>query len=247
VAQGFSQVPGVDYFDTFVPVAWLASIRAVLAFAAAENLETGQIDIKGAYLNGELTDGETIYMRQAPGYAEGRLVCRLKKPLYGLKQSGRRWYQKLVEIMEKLLFVRCEVDQSVFYRRDEGKGILIIILVHVDDCSVTASSQLLINHFKKMITRHIEITDLGELHWILGIKVKRIRENKQLLLSQRSYIDSILRRYGFDDLKPVSTPMDPNVKLTSTQLPATLEDIAIMRNTPYHEAVGSLMYASLRS
>ena len=115
VAQGFSQVPSVDYFDTFAPVARLASIRAVLAFAAAENLETGQIDIKGAYLNGELTDGETIYMQQAPGYAKGKLICRLKKPLYGLKQSGRRWYQKLVEIMEKLLFVRCEVDQAVFY------------------------------------------------------------------------------------------------------------------------------------
>jgi hypothetical protein len=101
----------------------------------------------------------------------------------------------------------------------------------------------LINHFKKMIKRHVEITDLSELHWIL----KRVRENKQLLLSQRSYIDSILRRYGLDDLKPVSSPMDPNIKLTSAQCPATMEDIATMRNTPYHEAVGSLMYASLGS
>jgi len=245
VAQGFSQVPGIDYFDTFAPVARLASIRAVLAFAAADDLETGQIDIKGAYLNGELTDEEVIYMRQAPGYAEGKLVCRLRKPLYGLKQSGRRWYQKLVEIMEKLLFVRCEVDQAVFYRRDEGKGILIIVMVHVDDCSIVASSLPLIDHFKRMIKRQVEITDLGELHWILGVEVKRVRENKQLLLSQRSYIDSILRRYGLDDLKPISTPMDPNVKLTSAQSPTTIEDIAVMRNTPYHEAVGSLMYASL--
>ena len=70
VAQGFSQVPGVDYFDTYAPVARLASIRTVLAFAAAEDLETGQIDIKGAYLNGELTDEEVIYMKQPPGYAE---------------------------------------------------------------------------------------------------------------------------------------------------------------------------------
>jgi hypothetical protein len=88
VAQGFSQVPGIDYFDTFVPVARLASIRSVLAFAASENLETGQIDIKGVYLNGELTPEEIIYMRQPPGYAQGNLVCRLRKTLYGLKQSG---------------------------------------------------------------------------------------------------------------------------------------------------------------
>jgi hypothetical protein len=117
--------------------------------------------------------------------------------------------------MEKLMFVRCEVDQAVFYRRDEGKGILIVVLVHVDDCSIVASSQALIDHFKHMIKRRVEITDLGKLHWILGIEVKRVRENRQLLMSQRSYIDSILRCYRLDDLKPVSTPMDPNAKLTS--------------------------------
>ena len=99
VAQGFSQVPGVDYFDTFAPVARLASICTVLAFAAAEDYETGLIDIKGAYLNGELTEDEVIFMKQPPGYEEvgmdGRVrVLRLRKTLYGLKQAGRRWYHK---------------------------------------------------------------------------------------------------------------------------------------------------------
>ena len=213
VAQGFSQIPGVDYFDTFAPVARLASIRTVLAFAASEDLETGQIDIKGTYLNGELTENERIYMRQPPGYAKGSLVCKLHKTLYGLKQSGRRWYQKLVEIMTALKFERSEVDQAVFYRRDERRGILIIVLVHVDDCSIVASSQPLIDRFKIEIKKHVEITDLGALHWILGIKVQRVRESRKILLSQRSYIDSTLRRYGLDDLKPISTPMDPNIRL----------------------------------
>ena len=115
VAQGFSQVPGVDYFDMFALVAHLASIRAVLAFVASDNLETGQINIKGAYLNGKLTNAEHIYMRQPPGYAEGPLVCKLNKTLYGLKQSSCRWYQKWVEIMTALKFERSEVDQAVFY------------------------------------------------------------------------------------------------------------------------------------
>jgi hypothetical protein len=217
VAQGFSQIPGVDYFDTFTPVARLASIRTVLAFAATEDLEIGQIDIKGAYLNGELTDNEHIYMRQPPGYAQGPLVCKLHKTLYGLKQSGRHWYQKLVEIMTALKFMRGEVDQAVFYRRDVGKGILIIVLVHVDNCSIVATTQPLIDRFKIEIRKHVEITDLGALHWILGVEVRRIREERKILLSQRSYIDSILRCYGFDDLKPISTPMDPNIRLTSAQ------------------------------
>ena len=135
VAQGFSQVPGVDYFDTFAPVARLASIRTVLAFAAAEDYETGQIDIKGAYLNGKLTEDEVIFMKQAPGYEEtaedGRVkVLRLWKTLYGLKQAGRRWYQLLVMIMSKLGFLRCEGDQAVFYRRCEKTKVLIIVLVH---------------------------------------------------------------------------------------------------------------------
>jgi len=93
VAQGFSQVPGIDYFDTFAPVAKLAAIQSVLAMAAAEDLELHQIDIKGAYLNGELTGCEVIFMQQPPGYhapGSAKLVCRLRKTLYGLKQSGCR-------------------------------------------------------------------------------------------------------------------------------------------------------------
>ena len=247
VAQGFSQVPGVDYFDTFAPVARLASIRAVLAMAAVHDLELHQVDIKGAYLNGKLTNDEVIYMKQPPDYpapnSKGQ-VCRLLKTLYGLKQSGRRWYQRLVEILVEFLgFLRCEVDQAVFYKR-VGTS-LIIVLVHVDDCTIVATALPLINDFKANLVNHVEITDLGELHWLLGIEIRRERERRLIFLSQRSYLDSILTRYGLQDLKPLSIPMDPNVRLTSMQSPSTTQDFARMRNVPYHEAVGSLMYAAL--
>jgi len=165
-------------------------------------------------------------MHQPPGYANGLFICKLKKTLYGLKQSGRRWYQKLVGFMTDLRFARSEVDQAVFYQRDVGKGILIIVLVHVDDCSIVGSSQPLIDRFKIEIEKRVEITNLGELHWILGIEVKHIPEDRKILLSQRSYIDSILRRYGLDDIKPISTPTDPNIRLTSAQSPTTSDDIA---------------------
>jgi hypothetical protein len=101
-----------------------------------------------------------------------------------------------------------------------------------------ATSKLLIDSFKISIAKQVEITDLGELHWILGIEVRRERENKKILLSQRAYLDSILRRYGFEDVKPVSLPMETSIKLTSSQSPSTTEEIARMRNIPYHEAVG---------
>jgi len=172
-------------------------------------------------------------------------VCHLQKSLYGLKQAGRHWYQKLVDIMARLGFMRCKGDQAVFFMRSEEQNVLMVMLVHIDDCTIVGNKQSLIDKFKAEISKHIEITDLGKLHWILGIEVHRIQEEGKILLSQRTYINSILRRFGFDDLKPVSTSMDPNIQLTTAQLPTTTEEFAQMRNIPYHEAVGSLMYASL--
>ncbi|TFY50793.1 hypothetical protein EVG20_g11324 [Dentipellis fragilis] len=233
VAQGFSQVPGVDYFDTYAPVAKLPSMRTVLALATQQDLELHQIDIKGAYLNGELTADEVIYMKHPPGYtpadAEGR-VLRLRKTLYGLKQSGRRWYQKLTWIfVDRLGLVRCQVDQAVFYRRDESST--LIVAVHVDDCTIAATSKELVESFKAKVREFVEVTDLGELHWLLGIEVKRDRDARTIHLSQHSYIDSIIRRFNLEDAKPV-----PHLRLP---------EYAIMRDVPYREAVGALMYASL--
>jgi len=185
-------VPGVDYFDTFAPVAKLASIRTILAIAAELDLELHQIDIKGAYLNGELTDEEQIYMRQPPGYEIPGLAqkaCHLLKTLYGLKQSGRRWYQKLVDILVgKLKFECCSVDEAVFFCKVGDE--LMVILVHVDDCTIASNSLDAIVKFKQGIQNHVEISDMGELHWLLGLEIKRNRQLRTLSISQRAYIDS---------------------------------------------------------
>lgn len=250
VAQGYLQVPDVDYFDTYAPVANLASIRTVFALAARLDLELHQIDIKGAYLNGELTKDEVIYMCQPPGFESKECpnqVCRLRKTLYGLKQSGRRWYQKLVEILvDKLGLTQCDVDQAVFFSRS-ASGELVIVVVHIDDCTIGASTIHLITALKDKICTYVEITDLGDLHWLLGIEVTRNRESRTLSLSQKSYLDSIIRHFGFEELKPVSNPMEPSTKLHSGQSPSTGTEYAAMKHIPYREAVGSLMYASLSS
>jgi Reverse transcriptase (RNA-dependent DNA polymerase) len=95
------------------------------------------------------------------------------------------------------------------------------VLVHVDDCTTAATSIILVDHFKTEIAKHVEITDLGKLHWLLGIEIRRDREKRTIHLSQRSYIDSILRRYNLQDLKPISTPMETHIKLSTSQSPAT--------------------------
>jgi len=250
VAQGFSQVPGIDFFNTYAPVATLASIRTVLALSARQDYELHQIDIKGAYLNGKLTEDEVIYMCQPPGFespTHPQKVCCLRKTLYGLKQSGRHcWYQRLVEILvDELGFTQCAVDQAVFFRRREESSEHVIIVVHVDDCTIAAKSMKEAVELKTMIRKHVEITDLGELHWLLGIEVTCDQDKCVISLSQRTYIDSIIHRFNFDELKPVSNPMEPSTKLHSGQSPSTGAKFTAMHHIPYCEAIGSLMYASL--
>jgi hypothetical protein len=120
-----------------------------------------------------------------------------------------------------------------------------VVVVHVDDCTIAAEKLESVVAFKAGVGKHVEVSDLGELHWLLGIEVKRDREARTLHLSQRAYIDSILRRYGLDELKPASTPMETTTHLTSMQSPTTTREIALMRDIPYDAAVGSLMYCAI--
>src|SRR3984885_14747309 len=124
--------------------------------AAAEDMELHQIDIKGTYLNGELTEREKIFMQQPPGYhapdSTHKVRC-LHKTLYGLKQSGRCWYQKLVDIMLKLRFMRCDIDQAMFFKQDRRN--LMVVLMHIDNCTIAATMINLISHFKSKIAKHV--------------------------------------------------------------------------------------------
>ena len=115
----------------------------------------------------------------------------------------------------------------------------------MDDCTITWSKHELIDELKTCIKEFVEITDMGELHWLLGIKVKRDQEACTISLSQHSYTDSIFCHFSFKDLKPITTPMDPNVKLSTAQSPSTSAQYAAMQNIPYCKAVGVLMYMML--
>ena len=137
--------------------------------------------------------------------------------------------------MLKLTFTRYDVNQAVFFKWDG----------HVNDCTFTATSIILINHSKAEIAKHVETIGLGELHWLLGIEIRCDHEKCAIYLSQHLYIDSILCHYNLQDLKPVSTPMETHIKLSTSQSPATTAQFAQMHDVQYHKAVRSLMYASL--
>ena len=170
------QVYGEDYLDTFSPVAKLSSFRTILAFATQYDWDIETFDFNGAYLNGDLNQDEEIYMQPPPGYesaGEG-MVMRLHKSLYGLKQAGRRWYDTLARVLADLGFRVSQADPGVFQAQVEGDT--LILAIHVDDCMFTGSSSNLVATYKKKIHAIYPLTDLGPIHWLLGIKITQDRE-----------------------------------------------------------------------
>ena len=245
VARGFTQVYGTDYYDTYSPVARLASFRMVLALAARHDWEIEAFDFNSAYLNGELGADEEIYMQEPPGYETGGggSVKRLHKALYGLKQAGRKWYDALSQALTKLGFRTSSADPGVFTARVEKE--ILVLAVHVDDCILTGSSAKLISEYKQKLNEQYSLTDLGPVHWLLGIKVTRDREARTISLSQSAYIKAILARFFLSDTKPSDTPMAPGANYSKKDSPTSPTEMARMRKVPYREAIGSLMYASI--
>jgi len=160
VACGFTQRFGINYFDTYSPVARLASIRTILAIAARNDWEINTFDFNGAYLNGELNDNEQIYMEPPPRYGnQGEIVKFLLKSLYGLKQAGRKWYDTLVHTLADLGFHISDADPGVFYAHDRDD--ITMLASHVDDCVITRTSKELIADYKQHLNAIFSLTDLG--------------------------------------------------------------------------------------
>ena len=245
VARGFTQVYGEDYYDTFSPVAKLSSFRLIMGLAARFSWEIDSFDFTGAYLNGELDADEEIYMEEPPGYESQGVdtVKRLWKSLYGLKQAGRKWYEALVSALTDIGFQVTQADPGVFYMRQENR--ILILAVHVDDCILTGTSQTLIDVYKKKLHSRYELIDLGPVNWLLGIKITRNRAKKTISLSQKSYIDTILKRFGLEDAKAYATPMVPGTTYSKSDCPSTPAEADRMKKVPYRKAIGSLMYASV--
>ncbi|GJS98763.1 zinc finger, CCHC-type containing protein [Tanacetum coccineum] len=211
VIQGFRQKEGIDYFDTYAPVARITTIRLLLALAAIHNLVIHQMDVKTAFLNGDLD--EEVYMKQPEGFVmpgNEHKVCKLVKSLYGLKQAPKQWHQKFDEVVLSSGFHLNQSDKCVYSKFDNsGKG--VIICLYVDDMLIFGTDQNQVDKTKKFLSSRFSMKDMGEADIILGIKIKR--ENKGIVITQSQYIEKILKKFNREDCSPVSTPMDPVEKL----------------------------------
>ncbi|CAN1815372.1 Retrovirus-related Pol polyprotein from transposon TNT 1-94, partial [Linum perenne] len=211
VARGFTQSYGVDYEETFAPVAKLNTVRVLMSLAVNLDWPLYQLDIKNAFLNGELA--EEVYMKMPPGIStsEDGSVCRLRKALYGLKQSPRAWFERFTKVVKAGGYYQCQTDHTMFVKH-AGSGKISILIVYVDDIVITGDDEEEITSLKKQLAKEFELKDLGELKYFLGIEVARSK--KGIVLSQRKYILDLLNETGFLGGKPAETPMEQNKKLS---------------------------------
>ena len=233
-AKGHKQQPGIDYNEAFAPVARHDTIRLVIALAAQKSWPIFQLDVKSAFLHGDLQ--EEVYVDQPPGYVcQGNetKVYKLRKALYGLKQAPRAWYSHIEAYFLKSGFQKCPYEPTIF-KKSESEGKLLIVCLYVDDLIYTGNDSAMFDAFKSSMMKEFAMTDLGMLHYFLGIEV--IQSSDVIFLSQGKYAQDILAKVQLQHCNSVGTPIDLGLKLTKDPEGKKIDNIL------YKQMVGSLMY-----
>ena len=215
----------------------------MLELANAKDWEINQLDVKSAYLNGTIdTD---IYMTQPEGFADSShpdYVCKLKRSLYGLKQSARCWYNTLDKFLVSSGYRKSNADNCIYIKsvkKDDGKISFVILSVYVDDLMLISNDIEMLKAEKACLCERFEMVDQGEVHSIFGMLIKRDQAAKTLFISQPSYLENTLKRFGMENCKPVSTPLEVGKKFCKLTEGAEPFDSRI-----YQKAIGCLTYAS---
>ncbi|WKA04180.1 hypothetical protein VitviT2T_022237 [Vitis vinifera] len=243
VVKGFNQKKGIDFDEIFSPVVNMSSIRVVLGLAASLDLEIQQMDVKTAFLHGDLD--KEIYMEQPEGFVlKGKedYVCKLKKSLYGLKQAPRQWYKKFESVMGEQGYRKTTSDHCVFVQKFSDDD-FVILLLYVDDILIVGRNVSRIDNLKKQLSKSFAMKDLGPVKRILSIIIERDRASKKLCMLQEQYIEKVLARFNMSKAKVVSSPLASHFKLSSRHSPSTDKEKEDMRRVSYASALGSLMYA----
>ncbi|RVW37574.1 Retrovirus-related Pol polyprotein from transposon RE1 [Vitis vinifera] len=233
VVKGYSQVFGVDFSETFAPVARLDTIRMLLALTAQKGWKTYQLDVKSAFLNGYLQ--KEIYVEQPEGFqvkGQEEKVYLLKKALYGLKQAPRAWYSRIDEHLQSLGFVKSPSEATLYVKGTDAN--LIVVSVYVDDLLVTGSNEKLVKEFKAEMLKVFEMTDLGLMSYFLGMEVKQ--DHGGVFISQKKYAKEILNKFHMDDCKRTSTPMNQKEKFSKDDGTEKVDE------SQYRSLIGCLMY-----
>lgn len=238
VINGFTQKHGTDFFDTYSPVTKIADVRGLIALAAIHNLVIHHMDVKTAFLNGDLK--EEIYMKQPEGFivpGQEHKVCKLRKSLYGLKQAPKQWYEKFNNTLvdhgfrANTSFIVNTSDSCVYTKLIDSD--CVIICLYVDDMLIFGTSLKVVIEIKEFLSSKFEMKDLGETNVILGIKIQKIENG--FSLSQAHYVEKILRKFNSFDVVPARTPYDPSIHLKKNRGTSVSQ-------SEYTKIIGSVMY-----
>jgi transposase InsO family protein len=233
VCKGYAQIEGLDFDETFAPVARLEAIRMFLAYACHKKFKVYQMDVKSSFLNGDLK--EEVYMEQPEGFQlsdNPDFVCKLKKALYGLKQAPRAWYYRLDKYLQDKGFKRGTIDNNLYIKTEDND--LLIVLVYVDDIIFGSNNASLVQWFASAMQSEFEMSMIGELSFFLGLQITQRSEG--IFLSQEKYLREILKRFQMEDSTPVSTPMVTGCKLSKD------DDSPDVDQSSYRSMIGSLLY-----
>lgn len=232
VILGNHQVEGVNYTETFAPVAKMVTVRTVLAVAATKAWELHQMDVHNAFLHGDLH--EEVFMKMPPGFSalQQDMVCKLHKSLYGLKQAPRCWFSKLSAALKSYGFQQSYLDYSLFTLHQEDTH--LVVLVYVDDLIIAGNTSSAIKHFKLYLSTCFHMKDLGVLKYFLGIEVAR--NSTGIFLCQRKYALDIISEAGLLGAKPAPTPLEQNHRLSLAAGPL------LSNPEKYRRLVGRLIY-----
>ncbi|KAJ9539482.1 LOW QUALITY PROTEIN: hypothetical protein OSB04_032215 [Centaurea solstitialis] len=233
VAQGYRQEEGIDYDETFAPVATLEAIRLFLAFAAHMNFKVYQMDIKNAFLNGKLN--EEVYVAQPPGFVDPKFpdhVYKLNKALYGLKQAPRAWYDTLSTFLLSKGFVRGKIDSTLFLKKYPKH--ILLVQIYVDDIIFGSTNPKLCEKFELLMKSEYKMSMMGELTFFLGLQIKQ--SEKGIFINQGKYVHEMLKKFDLTSCTPMKTPMAPPLSLDKDSKGKPVDV------TLYRGMIGSLLY-----
>lgn len=232
VAKGYNQVEGVDFSDSYSPVAKSVTVRLFLALAAAKGWLLHQLDVNNAFLHGDLD--EDVYMLPPPGYSKvvAGQVCKLNKSLYGLKQASRQWNIALTQKLLSFGFSQSKHDNCLFTRTTAAG--FISLLVYVDDVLIASDNSVLISQVKEFLDAEFTIKDLGVAKYFLGLEIAR--SSRGIYINQRKYTLDLISDAGLSGARPVDTPM-----IRSTH-GLTNQGILFKEPERYRRLIGRLLY-----
>ncbi|RVW57835.1 Retrovirus-related Pol polyprotein from transposon TNT 1-94 [Vitis vinifera] len=240
----YSQREDIDFKETFSSVSTKDSFRVIMTIVAHFDLELHQMDVKTTFLNGDMD--EDVYMEQPTGFTEvGKedLVCKLNKSIYGLNQASRQWYLKFDRIITQNGFKDNTVYRCIYLRVSRSSYIFLVL--YVDDILLASNNSDLLIETKHMSSTHFDMKDLGEASYVLGIKILRDRANGVLKLSQRTYIEKILKKFNMHNYSYTRARIMKGDKFSKAQCPQNDDEREEMRTIPYSSLVGNLMYAQV--